>query len=190
MSAATMISLAADNIIMGKPSQLGPIDPQVFVAGRKYSAKVIVEQFEEAKRAVIENKDAAHVWAPILQPLGPGLLHQCRNALAFGEEMVANWLAEYMFKEYSEKDSHRKAKQVAEYFNNASIHKSHGKRINQEEARKQGLKVENLEDDQKLQEAVLTAYHLMSIRFSRTTTTKMLLANTGKSWLKNLQPQK
>ena len=187
MSAATMISLSADKIIMGRASQLGPIDPQILVAGRRYSAKVIVEQFDEAREEILENKDSAHIWAPILQHLGPGLLHECRNSLAFGENMVSDWLAKYMFKNLTAQKSIDKAQSVAKHFSDASIHKNHGRRINREEALGQGLVVENLEDDQNLQDSVMTAYHLMSVRFSRTATTKMLLANTEKSWLKSPQ---
>ena len=35
MSAGTMIALGADNIIMGKHSFLGPIDPQFMLSGNK-----------------------------------------------------------------------------------------------------------------------------------------------------------
>jgi len=49
MSAGTMISLASDRIVMGRQSQLGPIDPQFFFGGRSLSARAVVDQFERAK---------------------------------------------------------------------------------------------------------------------------------------------
>jgi hypothetical protein len=75
MSAGTMISLAADLIVLGRQSQLGPIDPQIPFGGRYVSARAIVDQFEQAKLHILgnpaagipQNLDAGHVWAPILQ---------------------------------------------------------------------------------------------------------------------------
>src|SRR5687767_2857982 len=49
MSAGTMISLASNRIIMGRPSQLGPIDPQMVLGYGVVSANAIVDQFERAK---------------------------------------------------------------------------------------------------------------------------------------------
>ena len=54
------------------------------------------------------------------------------------------------------------ARKAAAHFNAAS-HKSHGRRIDRDEARGQGLDVEDLEANQELQEAVLTLYHLVTI---------------------------
>ena len=95
MSAGTMISLAANRLIMGRQSQLGPIDPQMPMGGRFVSARAIVDQFERAKSDVLANRDLAHVWAPVLQTLGPALLQEAQNALDYGERMVAGWLGRF-----------------------------------------------------------------------------------------------
>jgi ClpP class serine protease len=49
MSAGTMISLASQRLIMGRQSQLGPIDPQMPLARGFVSARAIVDQFDRAK---------------------------------------------------------------------------------------------------------------------------------------------
>ena len=53
MSAATMIALSADEVVMGQHSQLGPIDPQFIISTpegpRSAPAKAILNQFEKAK---------------------------------------------------------------------------------------------------------------------------------------------
>lgn len=184
MSAGTMISLSADRVVMGRQSQLGPIDPQMPVgAGRYVSAVAIVDQFETAKAEILANLSAAHVWAPILQSLGPALLQEAQNALAYGESMVARWLASYMFK--GTPDAVTRGLRVAGHFSDASTHKSHGRRIDRDEARLQGVVIEDLEDDQDLQEAVLTAYHLTTIVFEQSPTTKLLMSATGRQWIKN-----
>jgi hypothetical protein len=187
MSAGTMISLAANLIVMGRQSQLGPIDPQMsFGPGRSISARAVVEQFERAKDEILKNVQTAHVWAPITQSLGPSLLQESQNALDYSESTVAKWLSQYMFHERA--DAEKLGKEVAHHFNDASKHKSHGRRIDRDEARANNVNVEDLEADQSLQEAVLTSYHLMTISFEKSQGTKMLWSDTAQTWIKNFAP--
>lgn len=118
MSAGTMISLATDRIIMGRQSQLGPIDPQMPIGGRSVSAGAIVEQFERGKQEILADLNAAHVWAPILQSVGPALLVEAHNALDYSERMVAKWLADYMFR--GEADAVSRGLAIAHHFADAS----------------------------------------------------------------------
>lgn len=185
MSAGTMISLSADRIVMGRQSQLGPIDPQMSTGGgRSVSAGAVVELFQRARTDVLANTDAAHVWAPVVQSMGPSLLLEAENALGYSERMVANWLAAWMFKDRP--DPMTEGLQVAKHFNDAITNKSHGRRIDRNEARMQGLAVEDLEDDQELQEAVLTAYHILTIMFEKSPPlAKVVWSDAGRKWLKN-----
>jgi ATP-dependent protease ClpP protease subunit len=184
MSAGTMISLASSRIIMAKHGQLGPIDPQMPLAGgATQSARAIVEQFDQAKAEISANPMAAHAWAPVTSSLGPALLQEASNALAYSEEIVANWLTEYMFEGHP--NAQVRGQEVAHHFNDASRHKSHGRRIGVKEAEEQGLTVAKLEDSQPLQEAVLDAYHRMTIIFEQTMMTKIIWSSEGKSWMKN-----
>ena len=184
MSAGTMIALGSDRVIMGRQSQLGPIDPQLGIGpGRTISARAVVEQFERATKEVLEQVQAAHVWAPILATLGPSLLQEAQNSLEYSESMVARWVSKWMLADDADPETAGRA--VAHHFNDASTHKSHGRRIDRDEARRQQVKVEDLEIDQDLQEAVLTAYHVMTIMFEQSKVTKMLASDMGRSWLKS-----
>ena len=58
MSAGTMIALSTKEIIMGKQSNLGPIDPQF----GGMSCAGIIEEFEQAIEDVTNNPQAANVW--------------------------------------------------------------------------------------------------------------------------------
>lgn len=67
MSAATMLACACDEIIMGKHSAIGPIDPQMNLQranGVNYSlpAHSILADFKTAKEEIATNPDAAKVW--------------------------------------------------------------------------------------------------------------------------------
>lgn len=185
MSAGTMIALASDLIIMGRHSQLGPIDPQMPYTGRFVSAQAVVDQFSRAKREILSDTKNAHIWASILATLGPSLIQEAQNALEYGEAMVGKWLNEYMFSNIKDQDERSaKANRVAKYFNDAAKHKSHGRRIGQEEACNVGICVKKLEDDQKLQDNILTAYHLMTIIFEQINVTKIIWSHNGREWVK------
>ncbi|MDQ6878061.1 MAG: hypothetical protein M3082_10270, partial [Candidatus Dormibacteraeota bacterium] len=186
MSAGTMISLASQRVVMGRQSQLGPIDPQMAFGGRFVSARAIVDQFERAKADVLGDQTLAHLWAPILQSLGPALLQEAQNALQYGEKMVSQWLAEQMFRRRANRNE--LGATVAKHFNDAGVHLSHGRRIDRTEARGQKLVIEDLERDQALQEAVLSAYHLATIAFEQSPTSKMIWTNTNRTWVKSWVP--
>lgn len=183
MSAGTMISLAADLIIMGRQSQLGPIDPQMVIDARSVSAQAVVDQFEKAKKEILVDPATAVVWAPILPSMGPSLLVEALNALSHSESMVKEWLEQFMFKQDSQ--AAHKAAQAARHFNDAQTHRSHGRRIDRHEARNQKLKIKDLESSQDLQEAVLTTYHIMTLVFEQTPATKMIQTSAGTAWVKS-----
>lgn len=186
MSAGTMISLGSDRIIMGRQSQLGPIDPQFTISGRQMSARGIVDQFKRATEEILKNPGAAHVWAPVTQSLGPALLSDAQSALDYSEMIVAEWLSHYMFASEGSRKAKAHGKRVAKHFNDASTHKSHGRRIAYEEVKAQGVTVERLEDSQQLQEAVLSLYHLVTILFEQSPAAKVIIGHSGQGWVKNL----
>ncbi len=142
MSAATMVALSADEIIMGQHSQLGPIDPQFTIVTpegpRSAPAKAILNQFELAKK---ECKDASNLaaWMPILRGYMPGLLTQCQDSRTLAVTMVSTWLKQYMFKD--DQDAETKAKSVADWFADYESFHTHGRRVSPDDAITKGLKV-------------------------------------------------
>lgn len=156
MSAATMWALAANEIVMGKHSQLGPIDPQMVSPAWTAPARAILKQFEQAKE---ECKDPSLLgaWIPILQQYGPALIQQCEAAEALAVELVRDWLRDYMLSGTS--NAARKAANIAKYFASYEEHHSHSLGISREQARRRGVRVANLERSQHLQDAVLSVHH-------------------------------
>lgn len=96
MSAATMIACAAEEIVMGKHSFLGPTDPQVLLSGRFVPAQGILDEFAKAKQECVDPANLP-VWLPILQQYAPGVLTLCESALNLSRELVGKWLETYMF---------------------------------------------------------------------------------------------
>jgi Serine dehydrogenase proteinase len=156
MSAATMWALAGDRLVMGRHSQLGPIDPQLGSPTGLAPARAIIQQFERAKE---ECKDPSVLpaWMPILQQYGPALLQQCEVAEALSRRLVGEWLSKYMFT--GQADADQKAERVARFFADYDTHQSHGLGIDRDQARSVGVVVDDLEDDPDLQDAVLSVHH-------------------------------
>ncbi len=184
MSAGTMIALGCDRIVMGRQSQLGPTDPQLIINARSFSAHSIVEQFEEAKKQISENPLLAHAWVPVLRSFGPALLQEARKSIDYGETLIRGWLEQHMFSEKN--DSATLSREVARHFG-GNQHGSHGRRIDRNEAKAQQLEVIDLENDQILQDAVMTLYHLSTIAFEMGSAAKSVVSSNGRFWIKNWQ---
>jgi ATP-dependent protease ClpP protease subunit len=182
MSAATMIACACDSIVMGKHSAIGPIDPQVTFPTPTGSfaapAQAILDEFEQAKSEVAENPATAPLWVTKIQAYPHGFLNVCKTTLDLSRSKVAEWLNTYMFAALPE--SERKGDQIASWLANAREHKTHGRPINVDKALEIGLKIERLEEDQDLQEKVLSTFHATMVTFGVTQCVKLVENQNGK----------
>jgi hypothetical protein len=187
MSAATMIACAADEVVMGKRSFIGPIDPQLqlqtALGPRIVPAQAIVEQFD---RAVSECQDQAKLraWLPMLAQYGPDLLVTCQNANLLSKTLVARWLGTYMFK--SDPEASRKANAIADWMADHKEFKTHGRPISRDQARSKEMNITNLEDNQELQDAILSVYHALTHTFSSGSIIKIVENHNGKAMMDNM----
>jgi hypothetical protein len=188
MSAGTMLALAADEIIMGKHSFIGPIDPQFIlntpVGVQAIPAQAIKDQFKMAQKDCAENPRNLNSWLPMLSQYGPALLVQCQNQIDFGKELAKSWLAAYMFKG----EDGNKADKIAEFLSNHDNFKTHGKHINIVQAKELGLKIIDLESDQELQEKFLSAFHA-TMHTLNTSAVKVICNHNGNAFIKQMQVQ-
>jgi hypothetical protein len=91
-SAATMIVLSGDEVLMEDNAELGPIDPQ-FRFMRPDGpviapAQAIIDQFEMAQKLVGSDPQKLIAWMPIIQQYGPSLYQQCLNAIELSKRYV------------------------------------------------------------------------------------------------------
>ncbi len=188
MSAATMMSMAADEIVMAAHSQLGPIDPQLTITTtegpRSSPAAAIKEQFVQAQRDLAANPGHMAAWLPILRSMSPALLQLCENAEKLSKTMVQEWLQKYMFN--GEPDAAQKAETVTNYLSDYQQFMSHGRRVDRESLRALGVKVTDLESDQELQDRVLSVYHAYNHTFALTGATKIIENHLGKALVRSV----
>ena len=183
MSAGTMWALACDEIYMGKHSQLGPIDPQFALAFgeqiRLAPAQAILDQFEYAKEQC-KDADNLPAWITVLRSYGASLLEECRKAQELSETLVSQWLETYMFRDLLSRSAH--AKEVAKKFADYQLHYSHGRPISRDQARDYGVNVKDLEEDQDLQDAVLSVFHATAHTLGGTPCVKLVENNIPRTF--------
>ena len=99
MSAGPMIACSSKEIIMGKESSLGPVDPQY----HNVPAQGVLKEFERAMEESIKVPNRSLIWKEIIKQYRPTFLGECENAIRLSEELVREWLADVMFKKSKNK---------------------------------------------------------------------------------------
>jgi ATP-dependent protease ClpP protease subunit len=179
MSAGTMIACACKEIIMGKQSSLGPIDPQV---DGYIPAHGIVEEFNRAHQEITNDPTKAAVWQPILAQYEPTLIGECEKAIDWTKEIVKHWLLSGMLQdEYQQSQSSgdELADKIIEELGDHALTKSHARHLSIDRCKNMGLKVTSLEEDEKLQDAVLSVHHACIHTLSATSSIKIIENHEG-----------
>ena len=95
-SAATLVCLGADEIVMGPIGDLGPVDPQFQLGPRSLvSAKEIVEAVKEAEDRVTQNPATYPLFSGLLADVNMLMVEQARNALDRTGALVREALASH-----------------------------------------------------------------------------------------------
>jgi len=190
MSAACMLACACDEIVMGRQSAIGPIDPQMTLPRQNGTtatvpAHSILSDFRKAKEELATNPQSATVWLPKLMEIPIGFLDFCEKTIEMSKSRVSEWLDKYMFKD----DEDKQGRAIANWLGDFDEHMTHGRPINYKTAREKGLKINLLEDDSKLQDKVLSVYHAMQVTFELSNCVKMIENHLGNGMYTQVQPQ-
>jgi len=191
MSAATMIACAADVIVMGKHSAIGPIDPQITIPAATghfvAPAQSILDEFELAKKEIKNDPQTAPIWVRRLDKYPIGFLKVCENTINLSQEIVQKWLETWMFKNDHEK--REKAKIISEWLSKTNLHKTHGRPINMKEGEGKGLIIEKLEDDNEFQDKVLSVFHAAMATHLVSNCVKFIENQNGQGAFLNVEAQ-
>lgn len=173
MSAGTMIACSCREIYMGKHSNLGPIDPQF----GGISAIGVIEEFEKACEEIKDFPERIPLWREIIGKYHPTFLGECKNAIDWSKSIVTEWLATGMFRD--EENSQLLAKNIVEKLSDKSLNKVHARHLSAEYCKEFGLKISCLEDDDQLQDLVLTIHHAFNHTFANSPATKIVENHLG-----------
>lgn len=180
LSGGTMIACACNTILMGTHSSLGPIDPQF----RGLPAHGVIEEFKQAFEECKADRAKIPIWQPIIAKYNPTMIGECQKAISWSEEMVKEWLLSGMLQ--GEKEADAKADNIIKELGDHALTKSHARHLSASRCAEIGLKIENMEDHQELQDAILTVHHACILTLDATPALKIIENHNGKAYVQRV----
>ena len=171
MSAGTMISLACREIVMGKQSSLGPIDPQ----NGGVPCQGVIKEFYNAVEEVKKEPASLGLWQVVISKYHPTFLSECENLVKWSETLAEKWLKEV--------NPTIDIDLVKKVFISHDDSFSHSRHISADECKHVGLNVIDLETNQDLQEAVLSLHHCYMVLLDMTNTAKIVENQIGACYI-------
>jgi transcription elongation factor Elf1 len=178
MSAGTIMAMSGDEILLEPRSSLGPIDAQVHILGKHFSAEAFLEGLEKIKKEVEETRTLNRAYIPILQGISPGEIQTCQNAQEFSKELVSKWLVKWKFRTWeihrsnkipvTLKEKEQRAEEIAAELCKHSLWLTHGRSIKMEDLRNMKLDITDYTEDQDLSDAIRRYYTLLRMSFEGT----------------------
>jgi hypothetical protein len=191
-SAATMLALSGNTIMLHPSAILGPIDPQVAVPTKEglvrfVPAKSILNGFAKAKAMIKkEGPESLPAYIPLIEKYSLDLFELCEDSEKLSKTLVSSWLSKYMFA--TEKHGApltRKIKKAVGYFSDYDTHRIHSRPLSPSKLSDFGLKIEVA--DEMLRDLLWEAYILLNGFFNISPFVKLYESAHGVSWGKQFQ---
>lgn len=133
-SAATLLAIGTDEIVMGAPSELGPIDPQISdrssgVYGATQSIRDCLDFLEDRFEKSDNLEVTSHVFMPILDKLDPFTIGMFERAVKMSKQYAELLLKNGMLREREDAEIDSVVEKLSESYY------SHGYAINSVEAK-------------------------------------------------------
>jgi hypothetical protein len=185
MSAGTMLACACREIVMGKHSNIGPVDPQF----NGIPAIGVIEEVKRAYQQITEDQRYALVWNPILSRLPPSFLQQCEWAIERSEEHLRQTLLDGMLKNVPDPEKTDRLNRAVSRLVSLSQNKAHNRHFHYQDCREMGLEIKLLEEmDKVLQDLTLTVHHCFMHTMANTAAFKIIEDQRGRAHVR-LAPQ-
>ena len=178
-SAATMLALSGDAILLGEAAELGPTDPQLRIRNDQrvvvVPASAAIDQFKRIHNEVTRNPTKLAGWLPIIRQYGPSFHQECINAIDQSEQLVAAWLERYMFRDIE--DGEANAAKVAKWLATHGNFNSHSRPIFLDQMLEicPELKIKMLrEESEALEAAIMDVYWSIDVTFGMSQAYKII----------------
>ncbi len=171
MSAGTLIACSCKEILMGKHSSLGPVDPQI----GSLAARTVIEEFELAKKEIEETPESIAYWELLLDKYPANFLFECRNTMEWAKDILEKSLKYSMFHEEESEKINRLSYELV----SGEATKDHSRNLSAKKCREIGLNVIYLEENDKLQDLILSIHHACISYFNHENSCKIYLNQNG-----------
>ncbi len=185
MSAGTMIACSCKEIVMGKQSNIGPIDPQF----NGIPAQGVLSEFKRAVKEAKEKPETIPLWQTIISKYNPSFIGECQNAVNLSKILVKKWLFEGMFESDPEKSE--RTEKILNLINSHEDTMTHSRHLHIDDVKEVGLKVKSIEDDfdDEYQDLVLTIHHCFMHTFQQSTSIKIIENHNKQRMVQHAQQQ-
>ncbi len=158
-SAATIIALGADQVVMSDGSELGPIDPQLIIPNPqgqpvRRAAASFVEHRDELLvkvKEAIQQQEPPHAYLQMVQQVDGPFVKECERVINLSKEMAKKWLKQYMMAGSND----AAIQNPVGAFSDPKRTLSHGRMIDYKQAEEAGIKVEHIPKHSELWEMFL-----------------------------------
>lgn len=182
MSAGTMLALSCREIVLGKHSSLGPIDPQL----GGVPAHGVIAEFQRARTEILADPRMGAVWAPLLAKFPPVFVYRCEQAIAWSTTLVRQWLETGMFD--GQPDAPGLAAHVVSQLGDPAVQHVHDRHVPRDALAALKVNVTELEAEQGFQDAVLTVHHAFIQTLTMTPACKLIENQKGVAFIQTLFP--
>jgi len=189
-SAATMIALSGNQILMPSSAELGPIDPQFRLSDSAGGyvltpAQVLIDQFRQAQQEISQNPALAPAWAPVLHRYGVGLFQMSLNAILLSKTLVTQWMSTYMFS--GDPNATTVVQQLVDYLADHNAFRSHSRRVSLEDLRARGVIAQDIRSDPQLWKFIEDAWYAIQHTFEGTGAYKLFENSRRRTFVRLIQ---
>jgi ATP-dependent protease ClpP protease subunit len=177
MSAGSLIACACKEIVMGPQSNIGPFDPQYMGV----PAQAILTEFKRAAHDIVANQATAYIWQPAMGPFSLGKISVVENIVSMADELAKRVLVECMF--VNDPSPSELAENVVRELGSHAATALHSRHIHRAKAKAIGLKIVDLDEDKRLQDAVLSVHHATMITFDQARAIKIIENHEGSAYI-------
>ena len=178
-SAATMMALSGNKIILHPSATLGPIDPQI----NGTPARAIIRGFENVRDLIQdEGPSIVPAYLPMLKKLSLEYLEQCKDAEDLSTLLAKDWLQNYMYQ--GEEIDEEEIDDLVDFLTKYDDHKIHSRPIFFDKIKDYHIEVEKA--DGELSNLMREAYILLNGLFSVTNFVKIYENSDGLSYGKQV----
>ncbi|AKB22318.1 peptidase [Methanosarcina sp. WH1] len=189
-SAGTIVVLSGNEILMTQSGSLGPIDAQMRIGRSTISAYDYMEWIKN-KHALANKEGRLNPFdATMIAQISPGELGGVEHSLNFAKDLVVNWLAEYKFKDWNQKETTgvevteelklERAQEIASELINHGKWRSHGRSLKIKDLEEIGLKIKKIDGDPILADIVYRIQIIIKMLFNSTGTYKIFATGDEK----------
>ena len=177
-SAATMLAMSGNEIILHPSATLGPIDPQI----NGIPARQIKRSFENLQKKISEEgSKSLPVYLPLIEKYSLHLLEICDDSEKLSRTLVRQWLREYMFSGAKTERATiiKQTNNAVNYMANFDKHLLHSRSLDITKLQKQSIAVKIADGGLA---ALLWEVHILLVGFFQNTNFIKIFESNKLSW--------